>query len=207
MPLLSCYHTTIYAHLSYKPYAQLGILKTVSRIGITLDKEPLLQPDVRDEEIRNTWSLIGLAINSVGYEVRQLIMNKLFAMFSGAILETLKEYFRGLKDEFDVFLTSRLEVLESVIERIRGRFEQIRERLSLSTYSYGLHGRKPFWAADWVNSLPGGSVKLGYYHRGSKWENDFNYMELFSYLAPAMFLGLAWLRPHKSPRLVLPSGL
>jgi len=197
----------LYALKQYSRLFDEDVQAVLRKFGIVLGKESLLEPDVEDEELRREWALIGLETDTVGYRLRNLIVHKLFAMFSGDLLKVLQGYFNGVKHEFGEFLDDRRGVLKERMERVMHEFEDIRIGLTGYSENKELHD-KTFQYIERVINLPGGTIVFreyipgGYGYPGTWREEKLSYTKLLSFLAPAMFLGLAWFRPNEKPPLI-----
>jgi len=190
-----------YALKQYPNLFDESVQSTLRKFGIILGEEPLLEPDIEDEELKKEWALIGLETGTVGHRLRNLIMHKLFAMFSGNLLEVLQSYLKGVEYEFKKFVDNRLEVLRKRMEKVTEEFKNVRSDLFFVSENYRMFNEYCRYVANLTN-LSGGKIILRSYGRHGSYVREFSYTKLLSYLAPAMFLGVAWLRPNETPPVV-----
>jgi len=160
------------------------------KYGINIVK--LLEPDLPDEKIRSEREIIGLEENSVGWLIREVILD-IYSLFQN---ETLKRFFT-IEDEFNKYVkTYATKLKESIV------IERFKHVISIIQYAgyilefYDSRGRcrlrdyKFYISRDYRGKVVGGEVRLSYEERYS-----LNYTEFFAFLAPQMFLGLAYVRP------------
>lgn len=166
------------------------------KYGIYIIK--LLEPDLPDEKIRSEREIIGLEDNCVGYLIREVILD-IYSLFQN---ETLKRFF-AIEDEFNKYVKAYVSKLKEsiVVERFMHVINTI-SSAGQTTENYDPKGRCKIrnyqfyysygFGSDsyYRGKVVGGEVKIGYEGRYS-----LNYTEFFAFLAPQMFLGLAYVRP------------
>jgi len=126
----------------------------------------------------------------VAYMVRRLIMgeeglrdyfpgNGLFDFFR---VESISTFFKGITDEFELYVARRGEELKRSVSVLREEFEDIISLLGK------IGGGERFGAVwRWNIKVKGGDIILK--------DTSINYSKLMTFLSPALFLGLTWFRP------------
>ena len=165
------------------------------KYGIYIIK--LLEPDLPDEKIRSERGIIGLEDNCVGHLIREVFLD-IYSLFQN---ETLKRFFT-IEDEFNKYVEAYASKLKESI--VIDRFTHVINMISSTdlTENYDPKGRckirnyKFYYShgfgsySGFRGKIVGGEVKIGHEGRYS-----LNYTEFFAFLAPQMFLGLAYARP------------
>ena len=185
---------SFYLRESYPKFEEAKQL--LRKYGIHVVK--LLEPDIPDEELRKQREVVGLERGCVGDLVRDIIVD-LFSIFQ---LEDLKNFFT-IEDEFNKHVEANVKKLKEsiVVDKFKHVIEDIRrggelldyydpEKKRCKRYKYLFYGEHVY-----KGSIEGGKVIL----KTSYSSSTLNYTEFFAFLAPQMFLGLAYIRPA-SPR-------
>jgi hypothetical protein len=145
----------------------------------------LLEPDLPDEKIRSERAIIGLARDCVGYLLRDIILD-IYSLFQ---IESLAKFF-NVEDEFAKFVKMNAGKLKQSI--VVSQFSDIISKIKEAGYSESSLGpckiSSPFELKYREGEIESGIAKISY---GTK----LNYTEFFAFLAPIMFLGLAYARP------------
>jgi len=186
-----------------KQYSKLfdeGVMRMLKEYGIVLDV--LLEPDIPVKEERQRRALLGLSRNSVGYTLWHLIMGKegLFVIFT---MKSIPVFFEEIANEFELYVKIRADELKKAVGGVWEQLTDVGHRLPWTSYGHSLE-RIPwssYHIANYSVSCEGGSIVFRRYYRGYVEEHKIEYSRLMVFLAPAMFLGLAWLRPDESPSL------
>jgi len=180
---------------AYTKLFEEDIQSLLRKYGIYIIK--LLEPDLPDEKIRSEREIIGLDDGCVGYLIRELILD-IYSLFQN---ETLKKFF-AIEDEFNKYVEAYASKLKESI--VIDRFTHVINMISSTdlTENYDPKGRckirnyKFYYShgfgsySGFRGKIVGGEVKIGHEGRYS-----LNYTEFFAFLAPQMFLGLAYARP------------
>ena len=178
----------LFIEKAYPRLLDKNVAKMLENFGITLDT--LLEPDIPIKEEREKRSLLGLSKGSVAYMVRRLIMgeeglrdyfpgNGLFDFFR---VESISTFFKGITDEFELYVARRGEELKRSVSVLREEFEDIISLLGK------IGGGERFGAVRrWNIKVKGGDIILK--------DTSINYSKLMTFLSPALFLGLTWFRP------------
>ncbi len=177
------YVTEAYTKLFEEETQQL-----LKKYGIYLVK--LLEPDLPDEKIRSEREVIGLENNCVGDLIREIILD-IYSLFQN---DTLKLFF-NIEDEFNKYVDTYASRLKEsiVVDRFTHVINTIKSTISMEIYD--LKGRcrvrnyrfYPSLSSHYKGKIVGGEVRIG--------DKGLNYTEFFAFLAPQMFLGLAYVRP------------
>ncbi len=166
------------------------------KYGIYLVK--LLEPDLPDEKIRSEREIIGLEDHCVGYLIREIILD-IYSLFQNDILRS----FFNIEDEFNKYVETyagRLKesivvdkfthVVNTLRSTEKSEYYDPKKRCRISNYelrySYDFGS-----SSSYRGKIVGGEVKIIGYGR----QYSLNYTEFFAFLAPQMFLGLAYVRP------------
>lgn len=178
----------LFIEKAYPRLLDKNVAEMLENFGITLDT--LLEPDIPIKEEREKRSLLGLSKGSVAYMVRRLIMgeeglrdyfpgNGLFDFFR---VESISKFFKGITDEFELYVARRGEELKRSVSVLREEFEDIISLLGK------IGGGERFGAVRrWNIKVKGGDIILK--------DTSINYSKLMTFLSPALFLGLTWFRP------------
>lgn len=185
-----------YATEAYPKLFEENVQLLLKKYGIYIVK--LLEPDLPDEKIRSEREIIGLEDHCVGYLIREIILD-IYSIFQ---VEELKNFF-NIEDEFNKYVETYIDKLKESI--VAGRFKNVietikitgsfssrdpRERVSINKYSFYSHYRGRY--GENPSEIVGGDIRL----TGYSSERNISYTEFFAFLAPQMYLGLAYARPY-----------
>jgi len=150
----------------------------------------LLEPDLPDEKIREKREIRGLQKNCVGWLIREIILD-IYSIFQ---FDELKNFFT-IEDEFNEYIRRYIGKLKGSITI--DRFISIINTIKISGISKDSYDSKSrckikigdlkFYYYPYQCKIIGGEVRMSQYR--------LNYTEFFAFLAPQMFLGLAYARP------------
>ncbi len=164
----------------------------LKKYGIHMVK--LLEPDLPDEKIRSEREIIGLEDNCVGYLVREVILD-IYSLFQNEVLKT----FFAIEDEFNKYVGTYASKLKEsiVVDRFVHVINTIKSASRTENYdpkgrckirNYQFYYSCQFGSSSFCRGkIVGGEVKID--------DKGLNYTEFFAFLAPQMFLGLAYARP------------
>lgn len=155
-----------------------------------IDIVKLLEPDLPDEKIREKREIRGLQKNCVGWLIREIILD-IYSIFQ---FDELKNFFT-IEDEFNEYIRRYIGKLKGSITI--DRFISIINTIKISGISKDSYDSKSrckikigdlkFYYYPYQCKIIGGEVRMSQYR--------LNYTEFFAFLAPQMFLGLAYARP------------
>jgi len=164
-----------------------------------IDIVKLLEPDLPDEKIRERREIIGLQKDCVGWLIREIILD-IYSLFQ---IDELKNFFT-IEDEFNKYIGRYIGKLkESIaIDRFTPIINAIKFANQTDSYDHKyrckikINNLKFYYSPQYGKSpeyrgkIIGGEVRIGYMG-----QYRLNYTEFFAFLAPQMFLGLAYARP------------
>ncbi len=177
-----------YAQEAYPELFEEDAKRLLEKYDIRIVK--LLEPDLPDEKIRSERAVIGLAKDCVGYLLREIILD-IYSLFQ---IESLAKFF-NIEDEFAKFVKINAGKLKQSI--VVSQFSNVIDKIKRAGYSrtyFRPNGECKildpftFYHRGWLSEIGSGIVKLRY-------DLNLNYTEFFAFLAPIMFLGLAYARP------------
>ena len=169
--------------------------KVLEKYDIRIIK--LLEPDLPDEKIRNERAIVGLSNGCVGYLIRDIILD-IYSLFQ---IDSLAKFF-NVEDEFAKFIKINAGKLKQslVVDQFSDIINKIKEteyteylepqRCKVSNHFKFYYAYNYGQSSSYRGKIESGIVGIGY--EGNK---KLNYTEFFAFLAPIMFLGLAYVRP------------
>ena len=184
-----------YATEAYTKLFEKDTQSLLKKYGIHITK--LVEPDLPDEKIRSEREVVGLEDDCVGDLIRKVILN-IYLLFQHEILR----HFFTIEDEFNKYINicaNKLKVsivvekFSDVIYALKNVGSEANALNVIRNMNLKISNYK-FYYGD--GSVVGGEVKIKYRGR----ESAMNYTKFFAFLAPQMFLGLAWVRPYTSAK-------
>jgi len=169
--------------------------KVLEKYDIRIVK--LLEPDLRDEKIRNERAVIGLSNGCVGYLIRDVILD-IYSLFQ---IDSLVKFF-NVEDEFAKFVKINAGKLREsmVVDQFLEIINKIRstdwteyiepQRCKVFNNFRFYYAYKYGQDQSHRGKIESGIVRIGY-----DGKIKLNYTEFFAFLAPIMFLGLAYVKP------------
>lgn len=169
--------------------------KVLEKYDIRIIK--LLEPDLPDEKIRNERAIVGLSNGCVGYLIRDIILD-IYSLFQ---INSLAKFF-NVEDEFAKFIKINAGKLKQSL--VVDQFSDIINKIKETEYTKYLEPQrckvsnhfKFYYAYNYGQSSSyRGKIESGIVGIGYEGDKKLNYTEFLAFLAPVMFLGLAYVRP------------
>lgn len=180
--------------------------QTLEKYGIRITK--LLEPELRNERLREERQVIGLERGSIGHYIREVIID-LYDLFQKQVLY---QFYNNIEDELNKYIKEYINILResmilaqfnNVINAVRLRGKCLREESEACYYRVneckGLIKMYRVCYSNYSARVSGGSIELREKssYGLSIYSTKLNYTEFFACLAPQMFSGLAYIEPVK----------